>query len=78
MKKLKRSTVIPVVLALYLAVMAYIGYPEYASGNMSALYYFGAIAVTVVILVLLHFNLKRRERLRRERIEDIERNKNFK
>ena len=43
MKKLKRSTVIPVVLALYLAVMAYIGYPEYASGNMSALYYFGVI-----------------------------------
>lgn len=78
MKKLKRSTVIPVVLAIYLAVMAYIGYPEYASGNMSALYYFGVIAATVVILVLLHFNLKRRERLRRERIEDIERNKNSK
>lgn len=78
MKKLKRSTVIPVVLAIYLAVMAYIGYPEYASGKMSAVYYFGVIAVTVVILVLLHFNLKRRERLRRERIEDIERNKNSK
>lgn len=78
MKKLKRSTVIPVVLAIYLAVMAYIGYPEYASGKMLALYYFGVIAATVVILVLLHFNLKRRERLRRERIEDIERNKNSK
>lgn len=69
----KRSTILPLVLAVYLAVMAYIGYPEYAAGRTSALYYFGTIGVTVVILILLHFNLKRRERLRREREEDMER-----
>ncbi len=67
--KLKRSTVLPLALAVYLAVMAYIGYPEYASGKVSALYYFGIIAITIVILILLHFNLKRRERYRREREE---------
>ena len=72
--KLKRSTLIPLVLAVYLAVMAYIGYPEYAAGHTSALYYFGIIAITIVILVLLHFNLKRRERLRSERMADMARN----
>lgn len=71
--KLQRSTVIPAILAVYLIVMACIGYPGYASGQTSALNYFGVIALTVVILVLLHFSLKRRERLRRERMDDIER-----
>lgn len=72
--KLKRHTVLPLVLAVYLAVMAYIGYPEYAAGRTSALYYFGIIGITVVILIALHFTLKKRGRLRRERMEDIERN----
>lgn len=71
--KIQRSTLIPSILALYLAVMAYIGYPEYAAGRTSALYYFGIIAITIVILILLHFSLKRRDRMRRERIEDINR-----
>mgnify|MGYP005887644499 CR=1 FL=1 len=74
--KLKRHTVLPLVLAVYLAVMAYIGYPEYAAGHTSALYYFGIIGITVVILIALHFTLKKRDRLRRERMEDIERNNN--
>lgn len=69
--KLQKSTVIPAILAVYLAVMAYIGYPEYAAGRSSALYYFGIIAITVVILILLHFSLKHRERLRRERFSDL-------
>ena len=74
--KAKRSTVIPLILAVYLAVMAYIGYPEYAAGHTSALYYFGIIGITVVVLILLHFSLKRREKLRRERMEDMERHSN--
>lgn len=67
MRRVKRSTLVPILLVCYLAVMAYIGWPEYASGKSSALYYFGIIGVTLVVIVLLHFNLKRRERLRRER-----------
>jgi len=70
--RVKRSTILPIVLAIYLAVMAYIGYPEYAAGRTSALYYFGTIGITIVILILLHFNLKRRERLRREREKDMD------
>lgn len=65
--KIKRSTLIPAVLLVYLAVMAAIGYPEYASGRTSALYYFGIIAITLVVLVLLHFSLKRREKFREKK-----------
>ena len=71
--KIQRSTLIPAILAVYLAVMATIGYGDYASGRTSALFYFGTIAVTIVILILLHFNIKHRERLRRDRLADIER-----
>ncbi len=51
--------------------MASIGYKEYDAGHMSAKYYFGIIGITLVIIVLLHFNLKRRERLRKEREDDL-------
>ena len=74
--KVKRSTLVPSLLTVYLAVMAYIGWGGYASGRESALYYFGIIAATLLVIVLLHFNLKKRERLRRERVQDIESNKN--
>lgn len=72
--KLKRSTVLPIILTVYLTVMAGIGYPEYAAGRTSSLMYFGIIAITLAVIVLLHFNLKRRERYRRERLDDIRRN----
>lgn len=71
---MKRSTIIPVVLGLYLAVMASIGWGDYAAGRTSATFYWGVIAVTLVVLVLLHLNLKRRERYRRERLDDINKN----
>ena len=74
MKKIKRSTLIPLVLAVYLMVMDSIGWGDYASGRTSALYYFGVIAITVVILILLHFSLRRRERYREERQADMDRN----
>lgn len=69
--KIKRSTLVPLILAAYLCVMAIIGYDGYASGHMSTLYYWGVIGITLVIIILLHFNLKRRERLRREREQDM-------
>lgn len=72
--KASRSTIIPLILAVYLAAMAYIGYPDYAAGRTSALSYFGVIVITLIILVLLHFLLKKREQLRNERLEDIENN----
>lgn len=66
-RKLKRSTLLPILLLIYLGVMACIGWPEYAAGRSSALYYWGIIASTLIVIVLLHFNLKRRERLRAQR-----------
>ena len=70
MKRLKRSTLIPLLLIIYLAVMSYIGYADYAAGATSPLYYFGIIAVTLLCIFLLHLSLKRRERLRRKREEE--------
>ncbi|MDE6541636.1 MAG: hypothetical protein K2L74_06470 [Muribaculaceae bacterium] len=72
--KIRRSILVPSVLLVYLAVMSAIGYPDYASGRTSALYYFGIIAITLVILVLLYFSLRRRERYREEREKDIKNN----
>ena len=74
--KIKRSTLIPAALLVYLAVMSSIGWKQYASGDMSAAEYFGIIGVTLAVIVLLHFNLKRRERLRRGRLDDIANNNN--
>ncbi len=75
---MKKSTVIPLVLGVYLALMASIGWPDYAAGRTSATFYFGVIIITLAILVLLHFNLKRRERLRRERLDDLAKSDNNK
>lgn len=69
--KIKRSTLIPAALLVYLAVMSAIGWKQYAAGAMSAAEYFGIIAITLAVIVLLHFNLRRRERLRAEREADI-------
>ncbi len=70
-----KSTILPLFLGVYLAVMAYIGYPGYCSGETSALKYYGIIAVTLLVIIILHFSLKRREKLKRERENDIKNNK---
>lgn len=69
-----KPVIIPLVLLIYLAVMCYIGYDGYASGEFSALYYYGVIAGSLLVIILLHFSLKRRERLRKERENDIKKN----
>lgn len=70
MKKIPRSTLIPLILLIYLAVMSYIGYGDYASGKSTPLFYFGVIGITLLVIFLLHLSLKRRDRLRREREDD--------
>lgn len=67
--KYKKSTTIPIMLLIYLAVMSYVGFDYYRAHDY--LFYFGIIGVTLVIIILLHFNLKRREKLRKEREDDI-------
>lgn len=61
---MRKSTVIPILLLAYLAVMSWLGYPAYAAGHFSALFYFGNITLTTAIILLLHINLKRREQNR--------------
>lgn len=74
--KVKRSILIPIVLLAYLAVMSTMGWKQYQSGQIGALYFYGVVCSTLVVIVLLHFSLKRRERLRRERLDDISRQAN--
>ncbi|WP_348673537.1 hypothetical protein [Duncaniella dubosii] len=72
--KIKRSTLVPAILTVYLGAMCVPGYRQYQSGQMSATEYFGIIAITLAVIVMLHFSLKRRERLRAERENDINSN----
>lgn len=68
-KKFKSSTVIPLALLVYLAAMAFYGRGMLASGE--ALKYYGVIACTLIVLVVLHFSLKKKEKLREKRENDI-------
>lgn len=74
--KIPKSTLIPVLLLIYLGVMSFIGWDAYRSGKFSALYYFGTIAGTLLVIILLHFSLKRREKLKNERQKDISQHNN--
>lgn len=58
---MKKSTLIPTILTIYLAVMAGIGFPRFLSGEFSPLFYFGLIALTLTIIWLLRRNLLKRE-----------------
>ncbi|MBD5213649.1 MAG: hypothetical protein HDS75_02335 [Bacteroidales bacterium] len=62
---MKKSTLIPLMLTAYLFVMAAWGYKFWADGTYSSLRYFGIIAVTLVIIILLHFHLKKYPRRNR-------------
>lgn len=56
---MKRSTLIPTLLAVYLIIMAYIGRSRFLGPDR--LIYIGLFAFTVVCIVALYFNLRRRE-----------------
>ncbi len=76
--KIKRSTLVPLLLVVYLGVMVYLGWPDYKRGATSPALYFGGTAFTLAVIVLLHFNLKKRDALRRQRqaeADEIERKK---
>lgn len=52
---------------VYLAVMTYIGYRNYAAGLLSAWQFFGVFAASFAVIVLLYFSLRRRDRAKRDR-----------
>lgn len=72
--KISRATLVPAILLIYLAVMAYLGIPGLRSGQTTTAAYAATIIVSLGVIVLLHFFLKKRERMRRERLDDIKRN----
>lgn len=59
---MNKSVIVPGVLAVYLVVMAAIGYRQWAAGAYSSGCYFGLIALTSACIVLLHILMKRREK----------------
>ena len=68
MRHIKQSAIIPVCMLAYLAVMAYIGRDNYTSGNKSL--FFGVIILSLIIILLLHLALRKKERLRQMREDD--------
>ncbi|MDE6115025.1 MAG: hypothetical protein K2G49_08170 [Muribaculum sp.] len=68
---MKKSTYIPLLLLVYLGVMSYIGRQEFFDGHY--LYYFGIIGTTLLCIILLHLFMKKRDRLRRQREDDLKR-----
>lgn len=58
---MKKSTLIPLLLTVYLTVMAGIGFPHFLSGEFTPVFYFGLIALTLSIIYLLRRNLLKRE-----------------
>lgn len=69
--KIKKSTYLPAILLVYLLVMAYIGLPQLQRGEY--LQYFSVFGISLAVIILLHFSLKRKERLRKFREGDTPR-----
>ncbi len=59
-----RTTLLPLALLVYLAVLAWMARGRLYSGDY--LYYFGVIGGSLVIIGLLYLVLRRRDRLRRQ------------
>ena len=71
---LKKSTYLPALLAVYLIVMATIGR---GLATTKPLEYYAVLAISAGVIVLLHFTLRKKERLA-ERKNDPENNENDK
>ena len=69
-RRFRRSTLLPLALLAYTCLMAYIGRGYYFSGDY--LYYFGVLGATLVVLILLHFSLKRKEAMQEKRNREQE------
>ena len=60
---------LPLALLIYLAVMAYVGYPHLQAGEYS--FYFGVIGGSLVIIAVLYILLRKRDKIRQERDEQL-------
>lgn len=62
---------LPIILTVYMGIMAYIG-RESLRNPSSRITYIVSLVVEAIIIIVLYFILKRREKLRQERLNDIE------
>lgn len=69
--KLKRHITIPLALLIYFCLMAYIG-RDIILKDSNYLLYFGSIALELAVIIALYFLLKKRDRLRNERLREME------
>ena len=70
-KKSRKYIIIPLCIAIYFAIIAYMNRDEWlVNGNFWS--YWGKIAIEVVILVVLSFVIKRRDKYRSEREKNIQ------
>lgn len=74
-KKSYKHIIIPLCLLIYLGIMAYIGREELQEQN-GAIFYYGKIALGLLVLVMLHFVLKRKAKLRKQREEETDNSEN--
>lgn len=58
--KIKKSTYLPAILLVYLLCMAYIGKDILLKEDY--LYYFSVFGLSLIIIILLHFSLKKKEK----------------
>lgn len=72
--KLRRYVIAPAALAVYLAGMAWWCYPAVGREELSKAQFWATVAVTAAVIVALFFIGRRRDKLRRERLDDIENN----
>ena len=65
-----RTTLLPMALLVYLAVLAWMARGRFYSGDY--LYYFGVIGGSLIIIGLLYLVLRRRDRMRRKWDEELQ------
>lgn len=74
--KVPRYVIAPTALVVYLAGMAWWCYPATERGQLSKSQFWATVAVTGAVIIALFFIGRRRDKLRRERLDDIENNSN--
>ena len=74
---MKKSTILTVILLIYLAVMAYLGLPMFYEDKY--LEYFGIIIITLIIIFALRWVLRKKEAMRidRRKRQDASDRRNF-
>ncbi len=74
MKKFKKSQLLPPILLVYLGFMAYLGRNLFFEGEY--LYYFSVLGISLLVIILLYFSLRRKERLKEQKNREEEKDSN--